>query len=133
MEKINCLDEILKNLQPKLNSGQYVFVVCSNIKKIPDLEDILCLFKEGPSISIIMEKSIADRLNLTYNYLAAWITLEVNSSLSAVGLTAMFSNELTKHEISCNVVAGALHDHIFVEYEKREKALTALLSLTNNH
>jgi uncharacterized protein len=62
----------------------------------------------------------------------AWarITLSVHSSLSAVGLTAAFSAALAADGISANVIAGNLHDHIFVPWARRDDAMAALLSLS---
>ena len=54
------------------------------------------------------------------------ISLNVHSSLDAVGLTAAFSNRLAEYGISANVVAGFYHDHIFVHSELAEKAIRAL-------
>jgi hypothetical protein len=46
-----------------------------------------------------------------------------------VGLTAAFAHALGQAGISCNVVAGAYHDHIFVPYEQAERAMEALIGL----
>ena len=51
------------------------------------------------------------------------------SSLETVGLTAAFSKALTEEEISCNVVAAFHHDHLFVPFEQRDKALEILRRL----
>ena len=56
-------------------------------------------------------------------------TLEVHSSLNAVGLTAVVASRLTEAAISCNVIAAAFHDHIFVGAADAEKALEVLLSI----
>ena len=53
----------------------------------------------------------------------------MNSDLAAVGLTAAFSSELARANISCNVIAGLNHDHIFVPVEQALAALEVLLSL----
>ncbi|WP_253251803.1 ACT domain-containing protein [Flavobacterium sp. ACN2] len=60
---------------------------------------------------------------------ASWITLEVHSSSAAVGLTAAFSQALGNANISCNVVAAYLHDHIFVDENDALKAMDVLLKL----
>jgi hypothetical protein len=60
---------------------------------------------------------------------AAWITLMVHSDLEAVGLTAAFAHALGQAGISCNVVAGAYHDHIFVPFEQALPAMDALIEL----
>ncbi|MEO9662897.1 MAG: ACT domain-containing protein, partial [Maribacter dokdonensis] len=61
-----------------------------------------------------------------YEFIASWITLTVHSALDAVGLTAAVANALTKHNISCNVVAAFYHDHIFVSTKDATKAMSVL-------
>jgi hypothetical protein len=89
------------------------------------------LFKEAEGITIIVKKEIADSLQLEYSFVASWITLTVHSSLEAVGLTAVFAKALSEKEISCNVVAGFYHDHIFIDVKETEKALEVLNSFSN--
>ncbi|MCH2235920.1 MAG: ACT domain-containing protein [Crocinitomicaceae bacterium] len=115
-------------MTPELNSGEYVFVSIQNLNEIT-INDVVGHFKEKEGVTIIIEKSKAETLNLKYSYTAAWITLNVHSSLNAVGLTAAFSRELAKHGLSCNVVAGFYHDHIFVEYNDANKAMEVLKSI----
>jgi hypothetical protein len=47
-----------------------------------------------------------------------------------VGLTAAFSNALSRHGISCNVVAGYFHDHIFVDQKHAQQAMEVLRALS---
>jgi hypothetical protein len=44
-------------------------------------------------------------------------------------MTAAFSKALTEAGISANVLAGLHHDHIFVQWDRREDALEALQRL----
>jgi hypothetical protein len=67
---------------------------------------------------------------LVYEYVAAWITMEVNSALDAVGFTAAFAQALTEHSIGCNVVAAFHHDHLFVGRADGKRAVEILQKLT---
>ena len=71
----------------------------------------------------------ADALGVSYDYLAAWITLRVHSALDAVGLTAAVSTALAGAGISCNVIAGYHHDHLLVPVDRAADALAALSGL----
>ena len=126
------LAELLKSMTPKLNEGSYVFITEQEPISI-DRAAILCEFKEAEGTTLVLEKNKADQLKLKYDYVAAWITLTIHSSLDAVGLTAAFSNELTKHNISCNVIAAYYHDHIFVAQNDAQKAIEVLSALSNRH
>jgi hypothetical protein len=122
------LQNILKNLNPSLNEGKYVYCTVDNIDRVP-FSKILFLFKETESITIVLKKEDAEALNLDFSYVASWITLEVHSSLAAVGLTAKFSQALSDAGISCNVVAAYFHDHIFVDEKDEVRAIEVLNSL----
>lgn len=123
------LSILLQNMEPVLNAGEYVFCTVKNVNEIPDLEKILFFFRESEAITIILEKNWADEWSLEYSYISSWITLNVHSSLEAVGLTAVFANALKKQNISCNVVAAYFHDHIFITKKDAEKAMEALEAL----
>jgi hypothetical protein len=124
------ITELLKTMSPKLNEGEYVFCTISPSQTI-DPTNIIGLFKEKEGETVILDKNIANSLNLDYAYVSAWITLTVHSSLEAVGLTAAFSSALAKKGISCNVIAAYYHDHIFVAKNDAVKAMEVLKSLSS--
>ena len=123
------LDKLLKSMEPVLHDGEYVFCVVEDPAAISPY-DIIMLFKEDEGYTIIVEKTMADSLGLSYTFISSWISLSVHSSLQAVGLTAAFSKSLGDEGISCNVVAGYNHDHIFVSSKDADRAIKALKSLS---
>jgi len=122
------LSKLLKTLKPRQNAGEYVFCVVKDWMTI-DPDTILLLFQEEEGTTIVLRKEEADQRQLTYSFVASWITLTVHSSLEAVGLTGAFATALAKEGISCNVVAAFYHDHIFVDRKNTEKAMAVLEKL----
>jgi hypothetical protein len=114
-------------MSPVLNDGSYVFSIVES--DIPSGVHPVVTVREKEGLTLVVEQSEADAAGLSYEYVAAWITLEVHSALEAVGLTAAISNALTDAGISCNVVAGYTHDHLFVPHDRAQDALAALRSL----
>jgi hypothetical protein len=119
---------LIRHMRPEQVPGRFVFV------RLPDsgIEglDALATVREEEGLSAVVGQSDADRHGLEYDFVAAWITLRIESALSAVGLTAAVSNCLTAQGISCNVVAGLRHDHLLVPVEDTDEAIGALESLS---
>lgn len=128
----NQLDKLLGAMNPILNDGEYVFVTVQQLNEI-DRNITICEFKEKEGITLVIEKKVADELKYSYDFVASWITLMIHSSLEAIGLTAMFSNELANNGISCNVIAGYYHDHIFVDKKDSRKAMQVLRQLSERY
>jgi uncharacterized protein len=128
MQPIRDLKTLLAQLQPELNPGRYAFVALPPGVTL-DATDIVASVREPEGLSLILAEQTALDLGLPIAFTAAWITLIVHSDLAAVGLTAAVSQALAQAEISCNVVAGVHHDHLFVPVEQAERALEALHAL----
>ncbi|MEM9325864.1 MAG: ACT domain-containing protein [Bacteroidota bacterium] len=123
------LEKLLQHLQPHLHEGQYVFCTVQQPAALL-ITSAICSFREMEGTTIILKRELADEAGLDYSYVAAWITLEVHSSLDAIGLTAAFSAALAAEGMSCNVVAGYHHDHIFVDHGSASKAMAVLRGLS---
>jgi hypothetical protein len=122
------LDHLLRNMAPALNPGVYVFASLPLGSPI-DPQSVVAYLREPESISGVLAEPDAIRLGLPVLFRSAWLTLTVNSDLADVGFTAAFSMALAQAGISCNVIAGVHHDHIFVPYEQRDAALETLIGL----
>jgi hypothetical protein len=122
------LTKLLENMNPFLHEGDYVFCTVPDLKGI-DFNDVIGTFTEEEGITLVMSRTNAVKLNLSYSFVCSWITLTVNSSLEAIGLTAAFSTALSKEGISCNVIAGYHHDHIFVHKSDADRAMKVLSSV----
>ena len=75
-------------------------------------------------------RSRSEKKGLTYETAFKKITLQVHSSLDAVGLTAAVSSALANKGISANVVAAFYHDHVFVPSDRSEEAFQIVSSLS---
>jgi hypothetical protein len=128
---INDLNTLLASMSPELQPGVYVY---ASVPFSADLGDIvpLATFREREGLTVIVKEGEAQRAGIEPLFRAAWIMLTVHSDLQAVGLTAAFATALGKANVSCNVVAAAYHDHIFVPIESAGTAMVALQQLQRN-
>ncbi|MDO6525850.1 ACT domain-containing protein [Motilimonas sp. 1_MG-2023] len=126
MSGITELDELLRSMSPELKEPEFVFcTVAGNLCDYLVLSPV-ATFIESEGLTLVLEKSCAERANLQFEGSFRQITLTVHSSLEAVGLTAAVSAKLASKGISANVLAAYYHDHIFVQSSKAEAALLAL-------
>jgi hypothetical protein len=125
---IKDLAELLKHASPELQPGTYVFVSVAKPATIP-IEEIVMSFRESEGLTLVLPKQVALVHGLEFGYEASWITMKVTSALDAVGFTAAFATALAQHSISCNVVAGYHHDHLFVAATDGERAVEILSKL----
>ncbi|GAB6191420.1 ACT domain-containing protein [Desulfocastanea catecholica] len=131
MNPVTDLTLLLRTMEPVLHPGTFVFAsLGAGVTVDPAL--VLASIQEPEGVSVVMRESDAQRYNLRILFRCAWITLSVHSDLQAIGLTAAFATALADAAISCNVVAGAYHDHIFVPSQAAEKAMHVLRSLQKN-
>jgi uncharacterized protein len=125
------LTKLIASMTPVLVEEEYVFCTLKTYeyKDVASLEP-MSTFQEKEGLSIILTKEKADEFNISYSGIFKCITLNVHSSLDAVGLTAAVSTKLTEKSISANVVAAYYHDHIFIAAKDAEQALISLNELT---
>ncbi len=121
------LAKLLSGMRPQLNPGRYVY--CTLPAKVPAGMRPVVTVAEPEGVTVVVPQEEADSLGLRYEYVAAWITLQIHSALEAVGLTAAVAGRLAEAGISCNVVAGFHHDHLFVTADDADRAVQVLEDL----
>ena len=115
-----------RDLAPSLSAEPYVFATAATP---PPGVVMFAAIIEDEGLTLVLTQADAERAGLEYSYLAARITLGVNSELDEVGLTAAVSRVLADAGISCNVIAAAAHDHLFVPWDRGEEAVELLRQL----
>lgn len=124
---------LLATMEPELVPGEYVYCSTPWSGALPDglriERDLIVLVHEAEGLTLVVERGVAERLGLAYDYVAAMITLRVHSALEAVGLTAAIATRLAEHGLSANVVAGFHHDHLFVPHDRGSEAVSLLRGL----
>jgi hypothetical protein len=123
------VDVILKTLEPVVLDGEFVVLVVGEAD-VASLSPV-AVIRELEGWTVVVRREDADARGLTYSFIGRWITLQVHSSLNAVGLTAAFSTALGHAGISCNVFAGYYHDHILVPSPDAERAVAVLRKLSH--
>lgn len=121
------LQKLLGGMRPRLNPGRYVFATVAGGVP-PGLAPVVTV-AEPEGLTLVLRQEDADAAGLAYAYVAGWITLRVHSALEAVGLTAAVATALADAGLSCNVVAGFHHDHLFVPDESAGRAVAVLEDL----
>ncbi|MBZ9594244.1 ACT domain-containing protein [Streptomyces yangpuensis] len=122
------LRKLLSGMRPELNEGVYVFCTVPGTA-VPAGTAPVATVLEPEGLTLVLRQEEADAAGLAYDYPAGWITLRVHSALDAVGLTAAFATELGAHGLSCNVIAGHHHDHLFVAADRAAEAVALLEDL----
>ncbi len=125
-----------KDLEPDLHAEPYVYVTVPRVT-VPGVTvpgppaalDAFAVIREDEGVTLVLTRRQADAAGLPYDYVAARITLTIKSALAAVGLTAAVSRVLADAGISCNVIAGFAHDHLFVDWDRGEEAAARLRRL----
>lgn len=127
------LSTLISQMEPVLDPISYVF--CSFASK--SLAELAAfspagLFVEAEGVTAILPVEQARSIGLADAEWYGRITLNVHSSLDAVGLTAAVAAALAAEGIPANVVAAYFHDHVFVPQELAEKAISVLKNLSSS-
>lgn len=123
---ITSLPTLLSTLTPTLHPQTFVFLTLPPSTPAPSGLFIQMLFREAEGLTVITTPESAAEHGLEYTFHCRMITLNVHSSLEAVGFIAYVATELGKRGIGGNCVSGFWHDHLFVGEGREGEAIGVL-------
>jgi hypothetical protein len=121
------LTTLIRSMSPRLQPSIFVFV--STHARHEDLHPIMT-FRETEGTTMIVPRDQATAAGLLATFPSRMITLQIASSLEAVGFLAAITAELAKAGIAVNPVSAFHHDHLFVPEARAEEAMTILRAMT---
>ena len=122
------LTTLIRTMSPRLLPGLFVFVTVDMIPA--GLEPVMSV-REAHGITLVLPKDQAVAAGLGWIFSSRMITLDVQSSLDAVGFLAAITANLAAAGIPVNPVSGFHHDHLFVPEGLAEEAMTILRAMTD--
>ncbi|KAM0500998.1 hypothetical protein ACHAP8_004720 [Fusarium lateritium] len=123
------LSKLLSTLTSTLHPTIYVFATYADLSKLPPLSETQMLFKESEGVTAIVSKEYAESHSMDYFFPCKMISLNVTSSLEAVGFVAVIATKLAAKGIGCNPVSGFYHDHIFVPLGREDESSEVLAQI----
>jgi hypothetical protein len=120
------LAKLLATLTTTLHPVTYVFATVKDESKLPPLSETQLFFRESEGITVITSLDYAKATGLEYFFPCKMITLNVTSSLEAVGFMAVIATRLATREMGVNPVSGFYHDHLFVPLGREDEAVEVL-------
>ncbi|KAL9562328.1 hypothetical protein ACKAV7_013411 [Fusarium commune] len=123
------LSKLLSTLTHTVHPTTYVFATFANTSNLPPLSETQMIFKELEGITVIISKDYAESHKIDHFFPCKMISLNVTSSLEAVGFMAVIATRLAAKSIGCNPVSGFYHDHIFVPIGREEESSEVLVRL----
>lgn len=119
------LKTLLGSMRPELQPGVLVFVTMPSLS-LPDGTDPVMVFREREGWTCILGEEAARAAGLAGTFRCRMITLNIHSSLEAVGFLAAITARLAEAAMGVNPVSGFYHDHLFVPADRATEAMTIL-------
>lgn len=123
------LGKLLGGMKPRLRDGIYVFASVPSGHAVPENVDPVMVFREGEGLTVILTEEEAGVAGLDAVFRCRMITLDVHSSLEAVGFLAAVTARLAAADMGVNPVSAFYHDHLFVPVDRAEEAIALLEQL----
>jgi len=128
MPAISDLDQLIRSMHPELAPETYVFATTADPFRARETAARM-VFREAEGLTLIIPRADAERLGLEHQFPCRMITLNVHSSLDAVGFLARITARLAGLGMGVNPVSAYYHDHLFVPEARAEEALEVLRAM----
>ncbi|RUV19173.1 ACT domain-containing protein [Mesorhizobium sp. M7A.F.Ca.MR.245.00.0.0] len=123
------LKTLLASMTPELLAGTYVFATLAPGVAQPEGLEPVMVFREREGVTLIVTEEAASTAALTASFRCRMLTLNIHSSLEAVGFLAAITARLAAAGMGVNPVSAFYHDHLFVPADRAEEALELLVGL----
>ena len=127
---VTDLRELLHSMRPELLDGEFVYCTLPGTVAPMGVTPVATI-REDEGLTLVLQVDEAAAARLSGTFRCRQITLRVHSALDAVGLTAAVATALAGDGISCNVIAGYHHDHLFVPSADASRAMAAVEALAH--
>ncbi|MDH3294987.1 MAG: ACT domain-containing protein [Acidimicrobiia bacterium] len=127
------LGPMLATLTVTRRPGAYVFIAIPADHDQPSARGVEAMLVEAEGVTVVATVEAAEANGWSHDGRWAWLSLDVHSSLEAVGLTAAFATALAGDDLPCNVLAGYHHDHLLVPIDRADDAIACLDRLRERH
>lgn len=127
------LKTLLASMTPELLDGIYVFATLAPGVPQPEGLEPIMVFREREGTTLIETEDAATASGLTASFRCRMITLNIHSSLEAVGFLAAITTRLAAAGMGVNPVSAFYHDHLFVPAERAEEAVELLVGLATEN
>ena len=122
------LEKLMATMSAELHEGVFVFATVKN-GQMPTGVAPRMMFQENEGTTLILLKSEAEAAGLSFEFPSRMITLNVHSSLEAVGFIARIATELAAAGMGVNPVSAFYHDHLFFPDGRQDEAMTLLKAM----
>ncbi len=135
------LSVLLSTLQFTVHPSVFVFATAANdssspfplLSQLPPSAIQMSLREgEGTTVITTLEDLKEYCPDLNYQFPCRMITLQVHSSLEAIGFMAVIASKLAEKRISCNPVSGFYHDHLFLPVALMDDAIEVLTKIAGD-
>ena len=126
------LTTLLGSLSANLAEGVFVFATLPG-QHVPNGVSPRMMFQEAEGVTLILRREEAIAQGMEFEFPSRMITLDIHSSLEAVGFIAHIASVLAQHDMGVNPVSAFYHDHLFVPEDRADDAMAVLAQIAREN